>query len=243
MSTVQKSNKPKSPPVPSKSLEDCVADARKLYDAYTHGSFSRAEIGSTLKVSSTSGPFAQRLFSLREFGVIEGDANNFKVSEIFKTINSSERGSAEFKSAALVAIKKSETFRDLLVAFPNKLPAQDVVASRLENQKKFNPARAKQAAKVLEESLRYAGVLDASNNILPVRDDPNAGNSTSSNGNGEQTQNDDADFRDDPGSSTTPTLSVEIPVGEDRKVAIRYPRDLTADEAGKVGNVLKAIVS
>jgi hypothetical protein len=37
-------------------------------------------------------------------------------------------------------------------------------------------------------------------------------------------------------------LSVEIPVGEDRKVAIRYPRDLSPDEAKKVGNVLSAIV-
>jgi len=32
-------------------------------------------------------------------------------------------------------------------------------------------------------------------------------------------------------------------LGEDRKVAIRYPRDLTAEEAQKIGNVLKAIVS
>src|SRR4051794_39034378 len=127
MSTAQRANKPKSPPSPSRTLEDCVADARKLYEAYTHGSFSRAEIGSTLKVSSTSGPFAQRLFSLREFGVIEGDASNFKVSEAFKKIHSAERGSADFKSAALAAIKKSDTFRDLLAAFPNKLPAHDVV--------------------------------------------------------------------------------------------------------------------
>jgi len=36
---------------------------------------------------------------------------------------------------------------------------------------------------------------------------------------------------------------MEIPVGEDRKVVVRYPRDLTADEAKKVGNVLNAIVA
>jgi len=242
MSTAQKSNKPKSPPVPSRPLEDCVADTRKLYDAYTHGSFSRAEIGSTLKVSSISGPFAQRLFSLREFGVIEGDANNFKVTEAFKKMNSSERGSAEFKSAALAAIKNSDTFRDLLDAFPNKLPAQDVVASRLENQRKFNPDRAKHAAKVLEASLRYAGVLDSNNNILPVREDPTGDDRDSNKQRDERT--DDDDFREEPNDmNTTPTLSVEIPVGTDRKVAIRYPRDLTGEEAQKVGNVLKAIVS
>jgi hypothetical protein len=70
------------------------------------------------------------------------------------------RGSAQFKSAALAVIRKSDTFCDLLVAFPNKLTAQDVVASRLENHKKLNPERAKATAKVREESLRFAGVLD-----------------------------------------------------------------------------------
>jgi hypothetical protein len=227
--------------VPSRTLEDCVADGRKLYEAYTHGSFSRAEVGSTLKVSSSSGPFAQRLFSLREFGVLEGDASNFKVSETFKRINSSESGSAEFKTAAVSAIRRSDTFRDLLLAFPNKLPAQDVVASRLENQMKFNPDRAKQAAKVLEESLRYAGVLDASNNILPVRDE---GLADSENDRRDELPDQDSfgEERENDAPST-PSLSVEIPVGADRKVAIRYPRDLTHDEAKKVGNVLGAIVS
>jgi hypothetical protein len=239
MSAVKRSNKPKSPPVPSRPLEDCVADARKLYEAYTHGSFSRAEIGSTLKVSSTSGPFAGRLFSLREFGVIDGDPSNFKVSEAFKKMNSAARGDAIFKSEALAAIKKSDTFRDLLVAFPNKLPPQDAIASRLENQKKFNPAAAKRAAQVLEESLRYAGVLDGSNNILPVRDEPQGGNVGDERR--EERSGEDEEFGND--TSLKPTLSVEIPVGADRKVAIRYPRDLTADEAQKVGNVLKAIVA
>jgi hypothetical protein len=239
MSPAQKSNKPKSPPAPSRPLEDCVSDARKLYDAYTHGTFSRSEIGTTLKVSSTSGPFAQRLFSLREFGVVEGTGTNFKVTDTFKKINAATPGSAEFKSAALAAIKKSSTFRDLLVEFPNKLPAQSVIASRLENQKKFNPDRAKATAKVLEESLRYAGVLDASNNILPVRDDPNGGNGDQRE---ERTDEDDVQELEDE-TVTTPTLSVEIPVGTDRKVAIRYPRDLTQEEAKKVGNVLGAIVS
>jgi hypothetical protein len=177
---------------------------------------------------------------LREFGVVEGSTTSFKVSDNFKKMNSSEHGSAEFKAAAMTAIKKSTTFRDLPVEFPSKLPSQDIVAARLENQKKFNPDRAKQTAKVLEDSLRYAGVLDSNNNILPIRDDPNGGN-----GSQREERTDENDFREDPEdeTTTTPTLSVEIPVGTDRKVAIRYPRDLTPEEAKKVGNVLGAIVS
>jgi hypothetical protein len=239
MSAAQRSSKPKSPPVPSRSLEGCVADAGKLYEAYTHGSFARSEVASTLKVSSSSGPFAQRLFSLRELGVIEGDANSFKVSDAFKKMNAAERGSAEFKSAALTAIKNSRTFSELLAEFPNKLPTQEVVASRLENQKKFNPDRAKHTAKVLEESLRFAGVLDGSNNILPVRDDDGGEGGSGQRGARAGEEHDDLDGD----VNKTSMLSVEIPVGADRKVAIRYPRDLTGDEAQKVGNVLRAIVS
>jgi len=237
----QKKSKPKSPPVPSRTLEDCVGDARRLYDEYSHGSFSRAELASALGVSSTSGPFAQRLFSLREFAVIESDGSNFKVSSNFMTMNSNGRGSAEFKGAALRAIKRSDTFRELLESFPNKLPSTEGVASRLETQKKFNAEAAKRAAKVLEESLRYAGVLDSSNNILPIRE---TGAEPPGNGDGadhEREGEEDVNEKVDAGG--TSTLRVEIPVGDDRKVVIHYPRDLSGDEAKKVGNVLAAIVS
>jgi hypothetical protein len=211
-----------------------------LYDAYTHGAFSRAEIGSTLGVSSTSGPFAQRLFSLREYGLIEGEANNFKVSETFKKINSSQQGSAEFKTAAVAAIRKSEAFKELLDAFSSKLPANEIIASRLENQKKFNPDRAKTAARILTESLRYAGVLDGNNNILPVRADLNGGDVDKGDDNSTADEVPDGDLS---GEQTISSLSVEIPVGDERKVVIRYPRDMTSDEAQKVGKVLSAIVS
>ena len=74
----------------------------------------------------------------------------------------------------------------------------------------------------------------------PCRDDPNAGNGKKQ----REDRTDEGDLRDeDDDATTTPTLSVEIPVGTDRNVATRYPRDLTANEAKNVGNVLHAIVS
>jgi hypothetical protein len=133
-------------------------------------------------------------------------------------------------------------FQEILDSYPNKLPSVSSIAHRLETQQKFNPGPAKSAASVLEKSLRFAGVLDSSNNILPVRDAGAAAadeheheldNRRSRNGRHE-------DHREDalgPG-----TLSVEIPVAEERTVVIRYPHDLSAEEATKVGNVLAAIV-
>ena len=112
----------------------------------------------------------------------------------------------------------------------------------METQKKFNPGPAKSAASVLEKSLRFAGVLDSSNNILPVRD------ASDSAADGHDHEQDDRrsrnDLHDDHREDTLgpDTLSVEIPVAEERTVVIRYPHDLSAKEATKVGNVLAAIV-
>jgi hypothetical protein len=98
----------------------------------------------------------------------------------------------------------------------------DAIAGRLETQKKFNADRAKAAANVLEKSLRYAGVLDGSNNILPVRDGASDGGAS------DQTPDTPGDptgelGEHEAGPLPPDTLSMEIPVGEDRKVVIRYP--------------------
>jgi hypothetical protein len=97
-------------------------------------------------------------------------------------------------------------------------------------------------ARVLEESLRFAGVLDSSRNILPVRDGGSPPGGGTDAGREEPGGEDTPDDRGNGGGDAS-TLRVEVPVGEDRKVVVHYPRDLAADEAKKVGNVLAAIVS
>lgn len=240
-----KPRKPRSPAVPSRTLEDSVDDVKKLYKEYSHAKFTKSEIGSVFGVSAATGPFRQRLFSIKEFGLLEESGGDYSVSDTFKTLNSTDHGDAKFKKTALDAIRKSEIFREVLDSASGKLPSLSAVAHRLETQKRFNAERAKKAANVLEKSMRFASVLDNSNNILPVRDTAGGG------GAGDEHDHDHAldddgrnGRRDDHRDETlgTDTLSVEIPVGEDRKVAIRYPRDLSTDEAKKVGNVLSAIV-
>lgn len=241
-----KSSKPKSPPTPSRPLGDCVADVKKLYDEYSHGSFSKSEIASKLGMSATSGPFGGRMFTIKAFGLLTQNGDNYSVSDTFMTLNSTAPTEPAFKSAALGAIRQSDTFRELLDEFKTKLPSVDSVAGRLETQKRFNADRAKSAAATLEKSLRYAGVLDGSNNILPIRDSGNPGTASAS----ERTdESGGADRNDAPShpelhdNAGTDVLNLEIPVGDDRKVLVRYPRDLSAAEAKKVGNVLNAVVS
>lgn len=240
-----KTHKPRSPAVPSRTLEDCVDDVKKLYEEYSHAKFTKSEIGSTFGVSAATGPFRQRLFSIKEFGLLDESGGNYSVSDTFRTLNSTDHSDAKFKQAALDAIRQSEIFREVVDSASGKLPSLSAVAHRLETQKRFNAERAKKAANVLEKSMRFAGVLDNSNNILPVRDTGGGGAAVDEDEHDHATDGDRRNGRrHDHGDGTfgPDTLSVEIPVGEDRKVAIRYPRDLSTDEAKKVGNVLSAIV-
>jgi len=107
------------------------------------------------------------------------------------------------------------------------------------------PVEPRTPANVLEKSLRYAGILDGSSNILPVRDGARDGGGDS--GTGGITQDTSSGNADGAGGHDEvplppDTLSMEIPVGDERKVLIRYPRDLSSAEAKKVGNVLNAVV-
>jgi hypothetical protein len=231
-------SKPKSPPTPSRSLTDSFADVKKLYEEYSHGQFAKSEIASALSVSANSGPFAGRLFTLKAFGLLDQSGSDYSVSDLFKKLDASDHDSPEFKQAALRAIKRSPVFDELLNDFKSKLPSKPAVTKRLETQMRFNAKRAARVAEVLEESLRFAGVLDGSNNILPVRANGRPRGEEAS----AEEKTDGQTPEDALTSDDTDTLSVEIPVGEDRKVLIRYPRDLNGDEAKKVGAVLNAIV-
>ena len=233
-----KSAKPKSPPTPSRSLGDAVSDVKKLYDQYSHGKFAKSEIASTLGVSASSGPFAARLFTLKTFGLVVQSGADFSVSESFMVLNSTDAKDPKFKATALSAVRRSDVFRELLEDFKSKLPSAETVATRLENQKRFNRDRAEKAAAILEKSLHYAGVLDGANNLLPIRE---SRSETPLSGD-ERREKDQKDEDSDPEFSGT-TLGMEIPVGENRKVVVRYPQDLSPEEAKKVGAVLSAVVA
>jgi hypothetical protein len=238
MSTPKK-RKPRSPSAPSRSLKDVLDDVKKLYTEYSHATFSRSEIASALGMSATSGPFATRLYTLRAYGLLDPDGNDFKVSDSFRELNTASPADAGFKRHALGAIRRSDVFRELLDEFTSKLPTQTAVAQRLETQKKFNQAKAQTAATALEESLRFAGLLDASNNILPIREGAPPADDT------QHDEHDDEVFEDVSGNGAGgpgAMLRTEVPITDGRRVVVHYPADLTGQEAQKVGNVLKAIV-
>lgn len=237
MTTPPVTKKPRSPATPSHSLKEAFANAKKIYGKLSHAKFSRAELASALGMSSSSGPFSQHLFTLTEFGLVDRSGDNYLISKAFHSLDGAKPESAEFKSAAMKAVRRSGVFADLIKDFSTKLPSEDVVAQRLEKQRGFNADRAKAVAAVLQESLEFAGVLDASNNLLPIRDQGIRDES-------EDKPLGDPSSRDEetPSPSATGLRKTEVPLPDGRVAVVHYPHDLTANEATKIGNVLVALV-
>jgi hypothetical protein len=236
--------KPKSQPAPSYSLKECFENGRKLYEAYGRGEFSKTELASTLDISATSGPTTQRIFSLKEFGILGGSGESLKVSDDFIEMKSEDPSSGDFKKKAYECINRSALFKELIEAFNSKLPPTAALITRLEGQKKFNQDRAKVIADVLEESLKFAGALDSNNNIVPPRGGAGLKKKVEEPHDDEEIEKEDESSRKSKQTLPPPgldSLKIEVALQQDRKVVVYYPKDLNGTEAEKIGNVLKAI--
>lgn len=227
--SAKKRGAPKSPPAPSHSLAVSFSHAQKIYKNYSHASINKSEVAKALGMSATSSSVAEHLFTLREFGLLDSQDSEFKVSDLFLQMNSSEAGSGEFKKHAVTAIEHSSLFAELLHSFEGKLPSSDLVATRLETQKRFNANRARKVARALEESLRFAGALAAGGNILPVREAADTESRTQVSGDEQEV--------------AAGALKLQLPLERGRTVTVLYPADITSEEAEKISKVLGALVS
>lgn len=222
----------RSPISPSRDLEDCYNLVVKVYQQYSHARFSRSEIASALDFSASSGSFNVLMSSLKGYGLIDADRDGFKISELFKNMKIADKNSNQFKKLALNAIRSSQVFNDILNEFKDKIPSSANLAQRLEVQKKFNPKNAKVTAEALEDSLRFAGLLDANNNILKVREDDEINNT-------ERIEQEDHTVNEH--TSSVKSLTLEVPLENNRVVKVFYPFDITKEEGKKISSILEAI--
>lgn len=228
-------SKARSPVAPSYSLRQSFEDVRKIYNQYSHATFSLAEVASSLSASATSSTLRQKLSTFMQFGLLDEVADEgYRVTELFHTLNTNPTSSTAFRRAAFTASQRPQIFAEILSEFRTKLPDIQALAQRLETQKKFTADRAKQVAGALEVSLQFAGVLDTNRNIVPIREDASVSVPAS----------DSEGTRSEPGVPAVGASArkTEVPLGEGRVAVVFYPHDLSSNEADKIGRVLRALV-
>lgn len=229
-------SKPKSPKAPGTSLRSAVAEVSKIYQRYSHGSFSRSEMASALGMSSGSGAFLGKAASLKEYGLIAEGGGSAQVSDLFKAIYQAPAGSAELKRHALQSIRSPAVFARLLQQFSSKIPDEAALALRLETQERFNRDRALAVASAFRTSLSEYGLVDSNGNLLPVREE-----STASTEPQEQTGDEEDSGSDAAVVSGRQRLEVALRGG--RKAVLIVPDDLTKADTRKISALLGALAA
>ncbi len=232
----------KSPAAPSRSIETCWGIAAKIYDSYSHTEFGAPEIAGVANLSATGGPAKGLVSDLKQYGLIEKmKAGRFVISQELKDAHALQPGTPEFKASMYEFVKRPAVFQKVLVDVKGKLPEELALSNNLRSTYQFNPRKAKIAAKALSESLEWAGVLDGKRNIIEPRL-KKAGSASGGAAPVGEVSNDEAV---DVGEDTHPgrLLTLDVPLADGRTAHVRYPFDLTPDEAKKIGAVLAAICS
>jgi hypothetical protein len=230
--------KPNSPKAPGTSLRSAVAEVSKIYQRYSHGSFSRGEMASALVMSANSGAFLGKAATLKEYGLVTEGGGSAQVSDLFKAIYQAPGGSAELKRNALEAVRTPAVFARLLQQFSTKIPDNEALALRLETKERFNRDRALAVASAFRTSLAEYGLIDANGNLLPVRDEP-ADEAPSD----EQANDDDDDGNiDEPNPKTgAGNQRLEVSLSDGRKAVLIVPNDLTKADTKKISAILSAL--
>lgn len=236
------SRKPRSPKAPSRKLGDCVEKLQLVHAAFSTGTFSRAEVASTIGSSAGSGKFGQWFTSFREYDLLDKvEKDKFQLSETFKGLHFEPKGSAPFKQHVLHAIRSSTVLSALLDGFQDKLPPASTVAQRLEREQGFNEEKAQLTAGVLEHGLEYGGLIDDKNNLLLlIRDeepDRREKSSEFTDGNEDKV---DEEFLDEPPTPAS-MLKFEVPLSDGQKVILFYPKLLSGAESERVKSAISVI--
>lgn len=233
-----KKKKPNSPKAPGLALRGAMAEVAKVYERYSHASFTRGEMASALGMSSGSGSFYAKAATLNMYGLIEESGGNVKVSSLFKTLYQAPASSPEMRRNALQAIGKPSQFAGLLRQFGQRIPDEAAIALRLEMQGGFNRDRAQEVASAFRSSLSDYELIDASGNLLPVRDDGGAS---------APADEDEGDDQVALAGAKSPSLPaapgsfrVEVPLANGRKAILALPEDVSEADTKKICAVLNA---
>ena len=230
--------KPNSPKAPGMPLRAAMGEVAKIYDRYSHSTFTRGEMASALGMSSGSGAFYGKAATLGLYGLTEEASGSVKVSSLFKALYQAPEGSAEMKRNALAAITRASVFANLLNQFGTRIPDEGAIALRLEMQGGFNRDRALEVASAFRSSMADYALIDGAGNVLPARDEPVPIASGESRHDVAGSDDDDDSVRASDGRQR-----LEVALRDGRKAVLILPEELTGADVRKISALLSALAA
>ncbi len=227
----------KSPNAPAYSLQECLEDARKIFQAENQVPVSREAIAEHLGLAAQSGPFNRKLSSLRQYGLLEPVGKDLRISELFLRIEHS--GDEEERHRSLrETLRRPTIFQGLMVQYENSgLPSEMNLTNQLILKHKFTRKNAEVVAKAFLDSVRLVG----GSSTFP----PSPTNKKEPLTLQKEEENTEAELSLEkkllPARDRIKFCRQEIPLGTGRRAVVELPDDITQEELAKVLRVLKAL--
>jgi len=144
----------RSPSYPAHDLETAVEYAQKIYDADGRSAAGKNAVLRHMGFKGVSGASATALASLRQFGLVEGRGDSYKLTERARDIliSPGEERQAALRDAALAP----DIFREIWEKDEGRLPSDQNMRYYLEKERGFNKNSIESVVKNLRATVGYA---------------------------------------------------------------------------------------
>ena len=149
----------RSPNYPTMSLEDSIKAIKKISDEAGRASMTGLEILNVLGYTTLSGASKSKFSALKKFGLVEGDYNQAKISELGVRIlfpENDETTLSDYRTAAL----RPELFRQAYEKYGANLPSKGILKNWLVRELNFNERTVQKFIQSLQNTFEFAKVKD-----------------------------------------------------------------------------------
>jgi hypothetical protein len=206
-----------------------------------NGTFNRETAANGIGYTSVSGASTRAVAALVHYGLLNRQRDNYSISDAGKSWLLPSHDSTRVTIERELAVKP-KLFSQLYSEYGGQVIPK-LLANRLVTQYSIQPNAAADVVRLFRESLRYAGMVDENDLILPPTELADSRQASA-----QEDQNSNADEPEATGEATvlkadsvtsqhlTDYLSFDLPSG----LVISYPRDLaTAFAFGEFGAKLR----
>jgi hypothetical protein len=164
---------PRSPNFPAITLQDALTKARVLYDKDRRASVSAktvlAHLGFSEKLSGSS---ARVLSALKQFGLMDENAGQYRVTDAAFRLFTLSESSPERQKALQDCARKPTIYREVLDKYEDGLPSDAALSDYLLLNKKFNPVSVPSFIRVFKATLEFAKLTPGAYTGVTEREKP-----------------------------------------------------------------------
>jgi hypothetical protein len=156
---------------PALSLREAIERARMFYQKEGRAKVDAASAVGAWGYSSLNGASMRTLAALRQYGLLDGNNEEIRLSEGALTLLLEPEGSPDYSSALRDALASPPLFQEILAEYADGLPSDPALISYLVRKQGFGESAARSMVESLRESIELVESRTAS--YIARTDTPN----------------------------------------------------------------------